>query len=170
MRCSATFLCVLTLLVALPQGLAAQTGEEAAANATPAVSVKYHLPPQLMLRASYYLYLDAAADIEAASAQTGSNAEQPGEPTDPTRSRLEQEHPEAFDDASKRTSMPVYVDPVTGAPLAVPEDPQVPSAPPAEKRKRSPGAKAGIAVGVILGVGLVGVGIGAAVVARNFEL
>jgi len=66
--------------------------------------------------------------------------------------------------------MPVYVDPVTGAPLAVPEDPQVPSAPPAEKRKRSPGAKAGIAVGVILGVGLVSVGIGAAVAARNFEL
>jgi hypothetical protein len=172
MRYLVALLCALMLLVALPQRVAAQIGEEAATSAALAVRAKYHLLPQLMLRASYYLYLDAAAaaDTEATSDQTGPNAEQPGEPTEPTRSRLERWHPEAFDDPSKPTSMPVYVDPVAGTPLAVPEDPQVPTAPPTEKRKRSPGAKAGIAVGVMLGAGLVGVAIGAAVFAATFEL
>lgn len=161
MRCFVTLLCVLTLWVALPQRVAAQASEEATTNAALAVHAKYHPPPQLMLRASYYLYLDAAAaaDTEAASDQTGPKAEQPGEPTEPTRSRLERWHPEAFEDPSKPTSMPVYVDPVTGTPLA---------APPTEKQERSPGAKAGMAVGIILGVGLVGIGIGAAAVAASW--
>ena len=164
MRYLVTLLCVLALLVALPQRVAAQTSAKATTSAASAVHVRHHLPPQLMLRASYYLYLDAAAaaDTEAASDQTEPNAEQPGEPTEPTRSRLERWHPEAFDDPSKPTSMPVYVDPLTGTPVA---------APPTEKKKeRSPGAKAGIAVGVILGVGLVGIGIGAAAVAASFSL
>ena len=166
MRCFVTLLCVLTLLVALPQRVAAQASEETATSAARAVHAKYHLPPQLMLRASYYLYLDAAAaaDTEAASGQTGPNAEQTGEPTEPTRSRLERWHPEAFEDPSKPTSMPVYVDPVTGAPLAGPGS----TAPPTEKQERSPGAKAGVAVGIILGVGLVVVGIGAAAVAATW--
>jgi hypothetical protein len=166
MRCFVTLLCVLTLLVALPQRVEAQTSEEAATSAALAVHAKYHLPPQLMLRASYYLYLDAAAaaDTEAASDQTGPNAEQPGEPTEPTRSRLERWHPEAFEDPSKPTTMPVYVDPVTGTPLAVTGS----TAPPTEKQERSPGAKAGVAVGIILGVGLVVVGIGAAAVAASW--
>ena len=166
MRWLVTLLCVLPLLVALPQRAAAQTSEEAATSAARPVHAKHHLPPQLMLRASYYLYLDAAAaaDTEAASDQAGPNAEQPGEPTEPTRSRLERWHPEAFDEPSKPTSMPVYVDPATGMPLAEPGYP----APPTETKKRSPGAKAGIAIGVILGVGGVGAAIAAAAVIPNF--
>ena len=65
-----SLLCALTLLVALPERVAAQTDEEAATSAAPAVHAKYHLPPQFMLRASYYLYLDADAGTDATSDQT----------------------------------------------------------------------------------------------------
>jgi hypothetical protein len=78
MRYLVTLLCALTLLVALPQRVAAQTGEEAATSAALAVHAKHHLPPQFMLRASYYLYLDvaAAADTDATSDQTEPNVEE----------------------------------------------------------------------------------------------
>jgi len=59
MRYLVGFMCVLALLVALPQRVAAQTGEKAATSAASAVHARHHLPRQLMLRASYYLYLDA---------------------------------------------------------------------------------------------------------------
>ncbi|KPK66663.1 MAG: hypothetical protein AMS21_01750 [Gemmatimonas sp. SG8_38_2] len=48
----------LLLALALPHSVAAQTGKQAPAKAAPSIHVQHHLPPQLMLRASYYLYLD----------------------------------------------------------------------------------------------------------------
>ena len=55
MRCLADAL-VLVALMALPQSVAAKTGEEAPTSAALAVHAKYHLAAQLMLRASYYYY------------------------------------------------------------------------------------------------------------------
>jgi len=170
MRCLVTLLCALTLLVALPQRVAAQTGEEAATSAALAVHAKYHLPPQLMLRASYYLYLDAAADTEATSDQTEPNADKPQT---------------AQADGGVATSESNLEEPVS-APAPGSEVPDIDTLSErsiehyeteSEKRgrqrgtgERSRGAKAGIAIGVILGVGLVSVGIAAAVVAATFEL
>jgi predicted nucleic acid-binding Zn ribbon protein len=70
-------LCGLMLLVALPQRVAAQAGEEAVPKVALAIYTQHRLPPQLMLRASYYLYLDADADNGATSDQTEPNAEEP---------------------------------------------------------------------------------------------
>ncbi|MGB9339591.1 MAG: hypothetical protein WCB63_10150 [Polyangiales bacterium] len=101
---------------------------------------------------------------QSASAQAGEkgttsepNLQEPAASAEPAReegaSRLERWHPEAFDDPSEPTSMPVYVDPVTGAPLTVPEDTaasEMPTAPPTEERKRR--RRIGIGVGVSIGV------------------
>ena len=95
------------------------------------------------------LSANAQAGEEGTSAKP--NAEEPVQSTEPTGSRLERWHPEAFDDSSKPTSMPVYVDPVTGAPLALPEDPQVPTTPPTEEQKRKR-RRIGIGVGVTVAV------------------
>ena len=178
MRYLVPLLCALTLLVALPQRVAAQTGEKAATSAASAVHASHHLPRQLMLRASYYLYLDAAADTEATSDQTEPNADKPQS---------------AQADGGVATSESNLEAPVS-APAPGSEAPDIDTLSQrsiehyeteGEKRggqrgtgessrggtgERSRGAKAGIAVGVILGVGLVGVGIGAAVVAATFEL
>ena len=56
MRCLVLF--VLAGLLAWPQSVAAQTGEQAPAKAALAIHAKYRLAPQLMLRASYYYYVD----------------------------------------------------------------------------------------------------------------
>ena len=69
MRYLVGFVCLL-VLVASPLSASAQAGEEAATSAALAVHAKYYLPPQLMLRASYYLYLDADAGTDATSDQT----------------------------------------------------------------------------------------------------
>ena len=47
-------ICVLAGLLAWPQKVAAQTGEEAPTSAALAVHAAHHLPPQLILRASYF--------------------------------------------------------------------------------------------------------------------
>jgi hypothetical protein len=70
-------LCGLVLLVALPQRATAQAGEEAVPKVAVAIHTHHRLPPQLMLRVSYYLYLDAYADNGATSDQTEPNAEEP---------------------------------------------------------------------------------------------
>jgi hypothetical protein len=93
------------------------------------------------------LSVSAQAGEEGTSAKP--SAEEPVQSTEPTRSRLERWHPEAFDDPSKPTSVRVYVDPVTGAPLAVPEGspaPQMPTAPRTEEQERR--RRIGIGVGV----------------------
>ena len=104
----------------------------------------------------------AEATEEGASAEP--NAEQPGESTEPIRSRLERWHQEAFEDPSKPTSIPVYVDPLTGAPLAVPEGspaPQMPTAPRTEEQQRR--RRIGIGVGVSIGVVALVLGVAAGV-------
>jgi hypothetical protein len=177
MRYLVTLLCVLALLVALPQRVAAQTSAKATTSAASAVHVRHHLPRQLMLRASYYLYLDAALGTEATSDQTEPNADKPES---------------AQADGGVATSESNREEPVLlPAPGSEVPDIDTLSARSIEHYeslehhelftadsgqrgggrgagKRSPGAKAGIAVGVILGVGLVGVAIGAAVVIPNF--
>jgi hypothetical protein len=179
-------------LVAFPTSVNAQGAEGASKQASAASFVHGGelLPPQLMLRASYYLYLDADADTGATSDETEPNAEEPksaqagGEgpsakptaeeavqSTEPTGSRLARWHPEAFDDPSKPTSTPVYVDPLTGAPLVVPEDPQVPTAPPTEeqKRKRKKRRRIGIGVGVSVAVVVVFLAVAGGVVAKQLN-
>ncbi len=113
------------------------------------------------------LSVGAQAGQEGTSAEP--NAEEPVQSTEPTEARLERWHPEAFDDPSKPTSTPVYVDPLTGAPLAVPEGTpaaQMPTAPRTEeqKRKRRIGIGVGVSIAVVLIVGVaVGVSIGRAI-------
>ena len=107
------------------------------------------------------LPLSASAEAAEEGASAEPNAEQPAQPTEPTRSRLERWHPEAFDDPSKPSSMPVYVDPVTGAPLALPEGspaPQMPTAPPTEeeKRRRRIGIGVGVSVAVVVVLAVLG--------------
>ena len=51
-------LCVLAGLLAWPQRVAAQTGEDVAPNAGLAIHAQNRLPPPLMLRASYYYQID----------------------------------------------------------------------------------------------------------------
>jgi len=66
-------------LVAFPMSVNAQGAEGASKQASAASFVHGGglLPPQLMLRVSYYLYLDADADTGATSDQTEPNAEEP---------------------------------------------------------------------------------------------
>jgi hypothetical protein len=180
MRYLVSLLCALTLLVASLQRVAAQTGEKAATSAASAVHARHHLPRQLMLRASYYLYLDAAADAdtEATSDQTEPNADK---------------RQNAQADGGVATSESNLEEPVS-APAPGSEVPDIDTLSQrsiehyeteSEKRgrqggtgessrggtgERSRGAKAGIAVGVILGVGLVGIAIGGAVAMSNWEL
>ena len=58
MRYLVGFVFVLAL-AALPLSASAQAGEEAVPKVALAIHTQHRLPPQLMLRASYYLYLDA---------------------------------------------------------------------------------------------------------------
>jgi len=137
MRYLVGFMCVLAGLVASPLSVGAQAGEERT-SAEP-------------------------------------NAEEPVQSTEPTRSRLERWHPEAFVDPSKPKptstpeepggfSLPFYVDPLTGAPLAVPDGspaPQMPTAPRTEEQNRR--RRIGIGVGVSLAIVVLAVGAGAAI-------
>jgi len=63
-------------MVALPVTANAQAGEEGATSTGLAIHVRRPLPPQLMLRASYHLYLDADANNGATSDQTEAKAEE----------------------------------------------------------------------------------------------
>lgn len=130
MRYLVTVLCALTLLVALPQRVAAQTDHEGPTSAALVVHAKRPLPPQLMLRASYYYYVDPVCP---SGVRYGKCAK-----THAAQTPAEQSHKPA-EQSHKKKSL-------------------------------SRGAKAGIAVGVIVGATLIGVGIGVAVWSANFEL
>ncbi len=133
-RCVVALVCVITLSVALPQGVAAQAGEEEGASAAPAVHSKYHLPPQLMLRASYFPYLDADTAADATSDPTEASAEEPMKPASEPVLKLELD---------------------SGGLKVTPTAPGQTRETTPRGRGAKPGAKAGIAVGVILGAGLV---------------
>ena len=159
---------VLAGLVALPLSVNAQAGEEAPTSAAVAVHTKYRLPPQLMLRASYHLYLDADADNGGTSDQTKSNAEDPKsaqpdrEVTDP-ESNLE----ESVSSPAPGTQVP-EIDTLSQRSIEHYETQSAQSRRQRGSEGRSRGAKAGIAVGVTLGVGLVVFGIAAAVAVSNW--
>jgi hypothetical protein len=73
--------CMFAGLLALPLRTKAQVDQEGTipepTNGALFVHGRGFLPPQLMLRASYYLYLDADADNGATSDQTEPKAEEP---------------------------------------------------------------------------------------------
>ena len=172
MRYLIGFMFVLAGLAALPLSARAQAGEEAVPEVALAIHAQHHLPPQLMLRASYYLYLDADADNGAMSDQSEPNAEEPksAQAGEEDSSRLERWHPEAFVDPSKPASEPALKLEVDSTALEV-----TPTAPPTleelerqEKKRR--GRAIGIGIGVTLGVALVGLAIGSAVAMSNWEL
>ena len=142
MRYLVGFICTVAALVASPLSVSGQAGEQAAPKVALAIHTQHRLPLQLMLRASYFLYLDAD-----------------------TSSRLERWHPEAYEDPTKPASEPALKLELDSGDLEV-----TPTAPEQTQKKRSPGAKAGIAVGVIVGVGLVGLAIGGGVAMSNWEL
>ena len=82
------FLRVCALAGTLPQSASAQAGEEAVPKVALAINTQHRLPPQLMLRASCYRYLDADADNGAHGlAITEPNAEEPKMRTSGWRSR-----------------------------------------------------------------------------------
>jgi hypothetical protein len=122
-----------------------------------------------MLRASYYLYLDADADNGATFDQSEPNAPEPkNAQADGEVATSESNLEEPVSSPAPGTEVP---DIDTLSQRAI-ENYESQSAQRGRQRgagTRSRGAKAGIAVGVILGVGLVGVAIGSAVAISNLE-
>jgi hypothetical protein len=163
------FLCVCALAGTLPQSASAQAGEEAVPNVALAIHTQHRLPPQLMLRASYYLYLDADADHGATSDQTEPNAEEPkSAQADGEVATSESNLEEPVSSPAPGTEVP-DIDTLSQRAIEHYEIQSAQSGRQGGTGSRSRGAKAGIAVGVILGVGLVGIAIGAAVVMSNWE-
>jgi len=75
------FLCVCALVATSPQSASAQASEEAVPKVALATPTQHRLPPQLVLRASYFLYLDEDADNGGTSDQPkldGSGEEEHG--------------------------------------------------------------------------------------------
>ena len=64
-------------LVALPLTAGAREGREGVLKVPRGIRTQHRLPPRLMLRASYYLYLDMEATNGARYDQPKSNAEEP---------------------------------------------------------------------------------------------
>ena len=164
MRC--WFVCVLAVLLAWPRTVGAQIGEEGAPSAGLIRYAKNPLPAQLMLRASYYLYLDVdaegAADADASSAQT--------EPA--LRLELDSEGEIQLEEPASSPAGETEAPDIDTLSQRAIEHYETQSAQSGGRRSsgtRSRGAKAGIAVGAIVGVGLLGFGIGAAVAMSNWE-
>jgi hypothetical protein len=138
-----------------------------------------------MLRASYY-YLDVDPPGAQPAVPSEETKQRPVQSTQPTPSRLERWHPEAFVDPSKPASEPALKLEVDSTALQV-----TPTASPTleelerrafedlerlekkkqEEKKRPERRRAiGIAVGVIVGAAVVGLAIGGAVAMSNWEL
>ena len=159
-------------LVAFPMSVNAQGAEGASKQATAASFVHGGglLPPQLMLRVSYYLYLDADADTGATSDQTEPNAEEPkSAQADGEVATSESNLEEPVSSPAPATEVP-DIDTLSQRSIEHYEVQSAETGRQGGTGSRSRGAKAGIAVGVILGVVLVGIGIGAAVAMSNWEL
>ena len=135
---------VLVALVALPQSVAAQTVEEAPASAALSIHAPHRLPPQLMLRASYFYYFEG--------------------------SRLERWHPEAFVDPTAKPKA-TNVDETESSPAPETDEPDLDtqSQRATEERNRKRAIALGVTIPVVV-LGVVGVLIGAMVaVPRSFE-
>jgi hypothetical protein len=156
---------VLMTFLAGPQTVAAQIDEGAVPKITSPTNPQL-LPPQLMLRASYYLYLDADADNGATSDQTDPNANEPKNAQAAEEGAIPLE--EAISLPAPGTEVP-DIETLSHRSIEHYESQSAKSGRQGGTGKRSRGAKAGIAVGVIVGVGLVGFGIGAAVAVSNME-
>ena len=170
MRYLVSFVCVLAGLAALPLSASAQAGEEAVPKVALAIHTQHRLPPQLMLRASYYLYLDADADNGATSDQTEPNAEEPkSAQADGEVATSESNLEEPVSSPAPATEVP-DIDTLSQRSIEHYEVQSAETGRQGGTGSRSRGAKAGIAVGAILAVGLVGIGIGAAVAMSNWEL
>jgi hypothetical protein len=76
MRYVVGFVLVIPLVVS-PLGATAQAGDEPVPKVALGIRTQHRLPPQLMLRAGYYLYLDADADSDAKSDRAEPSAEEP---------------------------------------------------------------------------------------------
>jgi len=167
-------------LVASPLGVGAQVNDEGQAaesadtpKAALAIHMQHRLPPYLMLRSSYFLYLDADAINGVASEQTESNAGEPkGVQADGEVASPQSSQEESLSSQERATEVP-DIDILSARSIAHYESLEhynhftAGSREKAGRRHggtRSPGAKAGIAVGVIVGVGLVGMGIAAAAI------
>ncbi|MGB5704700.1 MAG: hypothetical protein WBM48_17905 [Polyangiales bacterium] len=158
-------------VMASPLSASAQAGEDAVPKAALAIHMQHRLPPHLMLRASYFLYLDTDPINGVASEQTESNAGEPksvqadGEVATP-ESNVE----ESVSSPAPGTAVP-DIDTLSQRAM---ENYEIQSAQRHTQGgrqggtgERSRGAKAGIAIGVIVGVGLVVFGIAAAVAVSN---
>jgi hypothetical protein len=159
-------------LVAFPMSVNAQGAEGASKQASAASFVHGGglLPPQLMLRVSYYLYLDADADTGATSDQTEPNAEEPkSAQADGEVATSESNLEEPVSSPAPGTEVP-DIDTLSQRASEHYEIQRAQSGRQGGTGGRSRGKKAGIAVGVILGVGLVGIAIGGAVAMSNWEL
>ena len=168
MRYLVGVLCGLMLLVALPQRVAAQAGEEAVPKVALAIYTQHRLPPQLMLRASYYLYLDADADNGATSDQTEPNVEEPkSAQADGEVATSESNLEEPVSSPAPGTELP---DIDTLSHRAVEHYEIHYKIPSEEKKKHERRRRRGLAIGVSIAVAVVvGVAVAAAVVVPHFS-
>lgn len=157
-------------LAAWPLRVSAHEGESVAiskhANTGSLISGRGLLPPQLMLRAGYYLDLEAGANTDATSVLTEPSAEEPNRGQQDERSATTQE--EALPSSAPGTDVP---DIETLSQRAV-EHFEIRHAQSRTKRgtgERSRAAKIGIAVGSILATGVVAFGIAAAVAVSTLD-
>ncbi len=148
MRYLVGFVCVLAALAALPLSASGQAGKEALPKVALAIHTQHRLPPQLMLRASYYLYLDA---------------------DEKGRSGVERWHPEAFVDPSEPDAEVPDID--TLGQRAIEHHEIHYKTPNEEKKKPDRRRRRAIALGVTIPLLVVGTAvlIGGAIAASNTE-
>jgi hypothetical protein len=111
------------------------------------------------------LPLSASAQAEKEGGSAEPSAEKPAQSTQPTRSRVERWHPEAYVDPTKPASEPALQLEVDSAGLEV-----TPTAPPIEEKERKRRIAIGVGVSLAVVAILVGVGVGVSVSKIKREL
>ncbi|NNK06488.1 MAG: hypothetical protein HKP50_04200 [Myxococcales bacterium] len=142
------FVGVLAALAALPLSASGQAGKEALPKLALAIHAQHRLPAQFMLRASYYLYLDA---------------------DEKGPSRVERWHPEAFVDPLEPDAEAPDID--TLGQRAIEHHEIHYKTPNEEKKKPDRRRRRAIALGVTIPLLVVGTAvlIGGAIAASNAE-
>ena len=155
-------------LVASPLSVGAQERGEGVSKVPVGIRTQHRLPPRLMLRASYYVYLDMEATNGATYGQTKSNAEEP-------------ESAQADDDVA---SPEPILDESVSSPVPGTEVPDIDTlsqrsiehyeihhaAAPAEASRQGGMSRGGkIAVGVVVPLVVAGIVAGAVVMATGFD-